>query len=194
MGDGKWGNQYRRKNNGRGGSGGGSSDDSSQTQLTSYKGFSHIDRSDVNDFLLPVLKEVGKAVCPPAAITIELLYQLYKHADAIKDVGLAVMKGDYEGAAKVMIREGVKEVGGAVVGAAIKPGVAKVSDSLEEAVSNSLPAEQQEKEVAGKAVKGIVNGVAEASSDKIVDTAVNKVVERVIDNERKKIPRGVVWL
>jgi hypothetical protein len=176
MGDGRWRNQYRRS----GGAGGISSSDDSQSKLTSYKGFSHIDKSDVRDFLIPVVKEIGKCIYPPAAVPIEILYQMYKHADAIKEVGSAVMRGDYREAAKVVTKEIVKEVGGAAIGTAVEPAVAKASDSAAENVSSSLPMNTQGKEVGGKIAKGTVKGVVEATTDKVVD----KVVDKVMDDER----------
>jgi hypothetical protein len=117
---------------------------------------------------------VGKAVFPPAAIPIEILYQLYKHAGAIKDASSAVMKGDYEEAAKVIIKEGAKEVTGMGIGAVLEPGVTKTSDSLEDSVRRSLPADEQGKRVAGEIAKGTVKGLAEATADKIADKIVDK--------------------
>lgn len=175
MGDGRSTNQYRRRHNGGSGASTGSG---SQTRLTS-----HISKSDINDFLIPVLKEVGKAVFPPAAIPIEILYQLYKHAGAIKDAGSVVMKGDYEEATKVIAKEGVKEVAGMGIGAVLQPAVTNASDSLENSVKSSLPADEKGKQVAGEITKGSLKGLAEATADKVADKIVDKA-SKVVDNER----------
>jgi hypothetical protein len=175
MGDGRWRNQYRRRHSrGSGASAGGGS----QTTLTS-----HIGKSDINDFLIPVLKEVGKAVFPPAAIPLEILYQLYKHAAAIKDVGSAVMKGDYQEAAKVIIKEGVKKATSMGIRAVVEPEVTKVSDSVEDNVRVNLSADEQGKRLAGEIAKGTVKGLAEATTDKVADKIVDKA-NKVISNER----------
>jgi hypothetical protein len=174
MGDGKWRNQYRRRH-GEGSdtfSGGGS-----QTKITS-----HVSKSDISSFLIPVLKEVGKAIFPPAAIPIEILYQLYRHADAVKDASSAIMKGDYKEAAKVMATEGAKEVMGMGIGTVLEPEINKASDSLKDIVRSSLPADEQGKRVAGEIAKGTVKGLAEATADKIADKIVGK--DKVMNNER----------
>lgn len=148
-----------------------------QTKLPSKSGFRHITRSDINDFLIPVIKEIGKCIYPPAAVPIEILYQIYKHADAVKEVSSAVMKGDYERAKKVIMKESVKEVGEAILGAAAEPAIAKTSESLAENVSSSLSTNEQGKEIAGKIVKGTVKGVAEAAEEKVVDRIIDEVSE-----------------
>jgi hypothetical protein len=174
MGDGKSRNQYRRRH---GEDGGVSSGGGSQTKLSS-----HINKSDINDFLIPVLKEVGKVVFPPAAIPIEILFQVYKHAGAIRDASSAVMKGDYEEAAKVIIKEGAKELTGMGLGAVLKPEATKASDSLKNNVGSNLPTDEQGKEV-GEVTEGTVKGLAQAATDKVADKIVDKA-SKVIDNER----------
>ncbi|HML03567.1 MAG TPA: hypothetical protein VK487_09385 [Candidatus Bathyarchaeia archaeon] len=157
--------------------------DDSQSRLTSVNDFPRVTKSDIKDFLIPTLKEIGKAVCPPASIPIEVLYQLYKHAGAVKDAGSAVLRGDYKEAAKVIIREGVKEVAGAGIGGTLKPEVTKASDSLEDGIHSGLPIDEQGKQVAGEVSEGTVKGVVEAFTDKVIDKTVDKV-DRVVRNER----------
>ena len=156
-----------------------SSNGYSQKKLTPYTGV-RISKSDANDFLLPVLKEVGKCIYPPAAIPIEVLYQIYKHVGTIKEVGSAIIEGDYEQAAKVIVKEGMKEVAGAALKSAVGPGVSKTSEVLKEGVKSHLPTNEQTKEVAGNMVKGATKGFAEAVCGKIV----KKVVDEVLEDEK----------
>jgi hypothetical protein len=65
--------------------------------------------------LLPILKEVGKVICPPAALGIEGLYQIYTHADMIKDVGSAIMRNDYGAAVEAIGTQFVKDCLGLTV-------------------------------------------------------------------------------
>jgi hypothetical protein len=178
MGDGKWKSQYRRRNDDAKAS---TITDGLQTKLTYTKKYSHIDQSDVNTFLIPVLKEVGKAICPPAAIPIEILYQLYKHSDAMVDIGHAVAKGDYKEAAKLVVKEGVKELGGMVITSIIEPHVKEISACISKEASNSVK-DEKEKQVVEKVVGGTVDGIAEGATDKVVDTLVDKVADKVADN------------
>jgi hypothetical protein len=156
-----------------------SSSDDSQRKLTSY-GTLRINKSDVDDFLLPVLKEVGKCIYPPAAIPIELLYQVYKHANTIKQVGTAVMKGDYDQAAKVIVKESVKKGAGMALGSAMEPKINQTSETLAEGVKNNLPISEQSKDIAGKVAKGTAKGIVEAVRGKVV----NKVVDEVLKDEK----------
>jgi hypothetical protein len=152
-----------------------SSESDTQTKLPSKSGFRHITKSDINDFLIPVIKEVGKCIFPPAAVPIEIIYQIYKHADAIKKVSSAVMKGDYEQAAKVIVKESIKEGAGMALGAMMEPTVNQASEILSESAKN-LTTNKQSKEIAGNVVKGATKGFAEAGRDKIVDKAMNEVL------------------
>ena len=154
----------------------GSSNGGRQKKLTPYNR-TGISKSDINDFLLPVLKEVGKCICPPAALPIEVLYQLYKHADSIKEVAVAVVSGDYKKAAKVVIKESMKEATGAVLKSAMAPGVDQTSEVLAEGAKSCLPTNDQNREVAGKIVKGTTKGFAEGIRGKIVKKIVNEVFE-----------------
>jgi len=162
-------NKHYGERGGRGGEGSSSGDH--QRKVTSYS----ISKADVNSFLIPILKEIGKCIYPPAAPLIEAAYQLYKHAGAIKEVGSAVVKCDYEKAAKVVLKEVEKEVGGAIVGAVVNPEVDKRAELAAGTVSNSLPTNEQGKDLAGKVVKGTVKGFAEAVGDKVEDKAEDEV-------------------
>jgi hypothetical protein len=156
----------------RGRTGGeGSSSGDHQRKVTSYS----ISKADVNSFLIPILKEIGKCIYPPAAPLIEAAYQVYKHIDTIKEASSAVVKGDYEKATKVVLKEAGKEAGGAIVGAMVNHEVDKGAELAGETVSNSLPTNEQGKDLAGKVVKGTGKGFAEAVGDKVVDKAEDEV-------------------
>ncbi len=172
------GTYRRRKHTGEEDGDRSSLSDGNQKRLSSY-GTSSISKSDAKGFLIPVLKEIGKCLYPPAAPIIEAAYQAYKHANAIKEVGSAVISGDYEKTGKVLVKEGVKEVAGVALGVAIEPGVSQASEVLQEEVKANL-ADEQSKEIAGKVVKGTVKGVVVAASDKFVDN----IVDGVLENEQ----------
>lgn len=172
------GTYRRRKHTGEEDEDKSSLSDDNQKRLSSY-GTSSISKSDAKDFLIPILKEIGKCLYPPAAPIIEAAYQAYKHANAIKKVGSAVISGDYDKAARVIMKEGVKEVAGTALGAAIESVVGQSSEVLQEEVKANL-ADKQSKEIAGKVVKGTVKGVAEAASDKFVDS----IADGVFKNEQ----------
>jgi hypothetical protein len=135
-----------------------------------------ISRSDAKDYLIPVLKEVGKAVFPAAAPLIETAYQVYKHYDAIKEVTSAVSKGDYEQAAKIGVKEIAKEAVGAGVSEKLTPLVNTSAETAKTEIANSLPIDNQAKDIAGKIIEGSIKGGCEAVEDKIVDKVIQKVV------------------
>jgi hypothetical protein len=155
----------------------------SQSKLADVNRSPHVTKSDINDFLIPVLKEVGKAVCPPAAIPIEVLYQLYKHAGVLYGASSAVLRGDYKEAAKVIIKEGMKEVTGVEIGVALTPEITKASDSLGDNILSRLPTDEHGKQVAEEISKGTMKGLAEAFTDKMTNKVVDKV-DKVARNER----------
>jgi hypothetical protein len=171
----------RKKHNSEGNEGGGNRDsgNSGQKKLTTYNDL-NVDKSDINDILLPVLKEIGKCIYPPAAIPIELLYQMYKHAGAIREATSAVLKGDYDEAAKVMVKEGIKEVADMAIGAVIEPRINQASDELKESVKNNLPGDEQTKDTAANVAKGAIKGATEAVRDKVVD----KTIEGAFKDEK----------
>jgi len=148
-----------------------SEESNSQSKLADANKFPHVTKSDINDILIPVIKEIGKSVYPPAALPIEILYQVYKHADAVKEVGSAILKGDYEQAAQIAMEETGKEAGETILATAVKPLVDKTA-AVAADVSNSLPSNQQGRELAGKIARGAVKGTSEAIEDKVVKKAV----------------------
>ena len=158
---------YRRiKSGGRGGSYGGHT----QSTLHSYR------KADL-DYTLLVLKEVGKAVYPPAALAIEVLYQLYVHSDDIKNVGSAILDGNYEKAAVIVGTVVVKEVAKTAMGAAEGPIITPASDSLAHTAAQNIEGSAEEKVIAGNAVKGTVSGVVKAANKKVVDKATDEVLK-----------------
>lgn len=148
----------------------------SQQKLNARSG-ARIKKSDFDDFLLPVLKEIGKCICPPAALPIEVLYQVYKHAGAVKAVTLAIIEGQYEKAAEIVVKEGAKEVAGAALESAMNPAVNQTSEAISERVKNCLPVNEQSKDVAGAIVEGATKGSAEAARDKIVRNVFDEVAK-----------------
>ncbi len=169
----------RRKKHPSWGSSGGTPDGGGQSTLPSHDEFRHLKKSDLKDFLIPVIKEIGKTIYPPVAVPIELLYQVYKHAGAIKEVSAAVMRGDYNQAIKVVAKEVVKEGADAMLGSAMSPQVTAASNQLADNVQKNLETDEKGKEIVGNVLKGTVKGVAEASRDKLVD----KTVDEVLKNE-----------
>jgi hypothetical protein len=143
-------------------------------------------KTDVNGFSLTVLKEVGKAICPPAALTIELLYQVYKHQDAIKEASSAIIRGEYEEAVKVLVKEGIKEVRDAAIGIALEP-CAKATESMAEVATSEIIKGEQEQ--VKKAAVGATKGVIEAVTDKITgqtDDIIDKIVDKAIEVIKKE--------
>jgi hypothetical protein len=161
----------KRKHPSENGGGGGGT----QTRLSN--GVSYISRSDAKDYLIPVLKEIGKAVFPAAAPVIEAAYQAYKHYDAIREGGSAILKGDYETAAKVALKEVGKEAGGAILGAAAYQEVDRGTEIGAGTVSTDLPHNDQGKDLVENIVKGTIKGSAEAVEDKIIDKVADKVTQ-----------------
>ncbi len=128
------------------------------------------------EVLLPIIKEIGKALYPPAAIPIEILYQLYTHVEAIGEVASAVMEGDYERAAVVVVREATKELAQAALEKAESP-VVEEAESIASAFAKNTVGDEQEKEIVGEVAKGTVKGVVKASNKKIVDKAAQEVLK-----------------
>jgi hypothetical protein len=162
---------YKRKKHRSENGGEGSPHNDNQTTLSDKP---HISRSDANNYLIPILKEIGKAIFPAAAPVIELAYQVYKHYDAIKEGGSAVLRGDYKTAAEVAIKEGAKEALGTYISVNTAPAVDTGCELAQQAAQN-LPTNEQGKAVAGKVAKGALKGAVEAVEDKIVDKIVDEV-------------------
>jgi hypothetical protein len=130
--------------------------------------------------LIPILKEIGKAVFPAAAPIIEAAYQAYVHYNAIREGGYAILRGDYRTAVTVALEEMGKEAGGAILGSAINPRIDQGGEMVAGTVSKDLPANDRGKDIAKKAVKGTISVGAEAVEDKIVD----KVEDEVTQDEK----------
>ena len=137
-----------------------------------------ISRADAKEYLIPVLKEIGKAVFPAAAPIIEAAYQLYRHYDAIKEGTTALSKGDYEGAAKVAAKEVAKEAVGAYVSEKLTPTVNTCAETASTVFSNNIKVDNQENDLAEKVVEGSIKGCSEAIEDKSVDKLIQKVVPK----------------
>jgi hypothetical protein len=129
------------------------------------------------EYLLPIIKEIGKALYPPAAIPIELLYQLYTHADTIKEVASAVMKDDYKKAAEVVGKEAAKDMAESTLGKIEAPAVDKASDLLAENTTKNIEG-KLEKETTSRVVKGTTKGAVESANKKIVDEITGEVLKR----------------
>jgi hypothetical protein len=151
--------------------------DSPTVSPVSPSKYPHIQTADIQEYALPIIKEIGKALFPPAAIAIEVLYQLYTHADAIKGVASAVMEGDYQKAAAITTTEVAKEVAKTALGVAEEPIVAKASNSLAVTAAENIEGNVQEKEITGSVVKGTVRGVTKIANKEIVDKATNEVLK-----------------
>jgi hypothetical protein len=150
---------------------GGSSNSDNQTT------FFNITKSDA-EVLIPILKEIGKAVFPAAAPFIEAAYQAYEHYDAIKEASSARLKGDYKKAARIALEEfGGEVLDHTIPGAIIKTDVDKGAEMAGETASKALLSDEQEKDLAGKVVKGTLKGGAEVVEDKIIDKAAEKVTK-----------------
>lgn len=130
----------------------------SQTKLSSHR----YNKADVK-ITLAVLKEVGKVICPPAALALDTLYFLYTHADAIKEAGAAIAKGDYKKAAKVVVKEGIKEVAGKTL-----------SDNATKGITD-----ESKKNIKDRVIKGAIKGAVEGAVDQAVDVVVDKAAESV---------------
>jgi len=155
---------------GDGGPSGQRSSEGSQRKLSPSMGYSHISKSDIIEYALPIIKEIGKALYPPAAVPIEILYQLYTHADSIREASSAISKGDYVEASKIVMKEAVKEAAEKGLGIAETP----VTDSASTALAKNIgeqAMQSQEKQIESRVVQGTVKGMADAVNKKIVDKA-----------------------
>ncbi len=142
-----------------------------------------LSRTDV-DLLLPVLKEVGKVICPPAAIPIEILYQLYTHSDVITEVGSAINRGDYKGAVIAAGYQIVKDVVGTTLSSSANQSVEKVASSAGEITGNAFK-DEQSKELAKKVTEASVKGGVEGIQDKIIDKTIDSI-KGSIEGERSE--------
>ena len=148
-----------------------------QRNISYQKRFIKIKKEDVRHFLIPVVKEIGKELFPPAAIPIEILYQIYDHADAIKEAGSAVMEGNYRQAAKIVIKEAAKEATEAGLEIVEQSVVEALAESSSDRAADLIEKNLQQKEVVRKVVKGGVKGVAEAINEELADKMVEQVIE-----------------
>ena len=146
-----------------------------QTKL-SYSNKHELTQSDAKDYLIPVLKEIGKAVFPAAAPLIEAAYQVFKHFDAIKEGASALSEGDYESAAQIAMKEVTKEAIGAYVSEKLTPTVDTCAEGAKEAVVNNIQIDDEKKNLVGKVVEGTIKGASEAVEDKVIDKIVQKVI------------------
>lgn len=153
----------------------GSSYDGTQTTHPTYK--KRQLKKDELEYVLPIVKEIGKALYPPAALPIEILYQLYTHADTIKEIASAVVEGNYEKAAKVLGKEATKEVAETTLKKIENPIVDKASDSLSETAAKNVEG-KLEKETTSRVVKGITKGAVESANKKFVNDITDEVLKR----------------
>lgn len=147
--------------------------DNNQTKLSEYP---PITRSETEEYLIPILKEIGKAIFPAAAPIIEAAYQLYKHHEAIKEASSAALAGDYEKATEVIVKEGVKTSISNYIGEKMAPPINEGAE-LAETAAHNLPTSEQGKDLAGKVAKGTIKGTAEVIKGKIVNKVANGVIK-----------------
>lgn len=132
------------------------------------------------DQILPVLKEVIKAVYPAASMSIEAAYFLYQNADDLIKIYQYIQHGDTNGAIKTAIKIMGKEIGEQALGYICtyytEDSVEAISSSATASISNV-----ENRETAKKITQGTINGVIEAMNEKIID----KSAERLENNEKE---------
>jgi len=137
-----------------------------QKRLTSQRESAHFSQLDLREYALPVIKEVGKALYPPAALPIEVLYELYSHVDSIREVSSAIKQGDYKRASTVLLKDAVKEAAVQALGGAESPLTNAASTAISSAATQVPQTESSQ--IMQKVADGSVKGVVEATNEKIV--------------------------